>query len=80
MTVLEGESGWMNFVIAITNVIPTLYIGGPIKAVVDSSKLSMYAASTTEKSFLAKNNYSTLYPSQVKANDIGYNSGNRLIG
>ena len=77
---IEGGSGWMNVLIVMANVYPTLYVVGPVQAVVDGIMLSHYAVTANEKSFLNANNCSTLYQSQLLADDAGFNSGNLLIG
>ena len=56
------------------------YILGPVRAIVDGGKLSMYTSNADEAAFIAANKVRTVYEPLLSPGQDGYNSGNELIG
>ena len=78
--VIEGGDRWMNVLTISADLDPNVYVLGPVRSVVDSHRLPLYAVTADEQQFFANNNVSTVYEPLLVPQDSGYNSGNLQIG
>ena len=77
---IEGGVGWTHIKAVIPNVDPALYLLAAVQSVVDGGHLHQYAVGESELSLFKRFRISTLSTPVFVADEIGYNSGNELLG
>ena len=70
----------MNVQISVLDIDANLIYIAAARAIVDGHQLSSFAIGADEAIFIASNNFSTVYNPFVTSQDVGFNSGNLLLG
>ena len=77
---IEYGLGWINVIVVVGGVDPSLYLLAGLRAIVDEGHLPSFAETNEELLFFTANNASTLSNATFGVDYAGYNSGNYLLG